>query len=114
MNIHHPGPDNKTPIPSICGTCRAPVWHAIIDGGTFRLDPTPLTIAAEVIHRLAGRMTYEDAPGRKLAPRWIERIRHSTPLFVLAAHTCTPPPHPPLVALWPERATTVDSEEIPF
>lgn len=117
-NYTHPGFQNTTPTPSTCPQCQAPTWTAVIDGLTTRLDPQFLDTRTELLARLQQRHIYQTIPGsriKQLKSRTQTSIAHHTqPTRILATHVCTPPPHPDLVPIWPDRATANYPDEPEF
>lgn len=111
----HPGQKFSEPTQSV-HTCGLPCWRAWSDGGLIHVEPQPVNLAQEVIHRLAGRTLYQ---AQRLGWTWhllhrgYPEIVHSPAALVFTTHDCSSSRPQTFPDLWP-TATTEESDQCPF
>ena len=112
----HPGQAFTQPTPNIHAPCQLPAWQATSHGQVVYLEPTPITITQEVIHRLNGRDIYQALPlghGWLAVWRGLQEIRHTEQPVVYVAHNCTSSPRQQFPAA-AETRNLAQEDECPF
>lgn len=97
-----------------CPKCLKEIWKAVVDGFTYKVDPTPLSPTQEIMLRLEGRQIFQTgrtAGGFDLAKRSAWHItKGDVSAKALAEHSCDGDDAGVIVELYP----TPESEEPNF